>query len=65
MQDCVRTKAAYSVEAVRHVGIDEARRIVNKVFPQCYADMEPIGRRVRRNSEDPLLAYKEKHHYGY
>lgn len=64
-QDCVRTKAAYSVEAVRHVGIAEARNIVNKVFPQCYADMEPIGRRVRRNSDDPLLAYNEKHHYGY
>ncbi|KAF2353033.1 Peptidase M76 ATP23 [Trinorchestia longiramus] len=64
-QECVKTKAAYSVEAVKHVGIAEARRVVNKVFPHCYADLEPIGRRVRRNSVDEELAYKERRLYGY
>ncbi|KAA0192645.1 hypothetical protein HAZT_HAZT008399 [Hyalella azteca] len=64
-QECVKTKAAWSVESVRHVGIEEARRIVDKVFPQCYADLEPIGRRVRRNSGEEVLAYQEKRIYGY
>ena len=64
-KDCVKTKAAYSVVAVSKVSIEEARAIVDKVFPKCYADMEPIGRRVRRNSMDPELAFKEMGHYGY
>ena len=64
-QACVMTKAAYSVKAVHNVSIEEAMEVVQRVFPKCYADLEPIGRRVRRNSIDSELAYKEKHHYGY
>ena len=65
MQNCVKTKAAYSVDAVTKVGISEAYAIVEKVFPQCYNDLEPIGRRVKRNSMDYELAYKEARLYGY
>lgn len=61
----MKTKAAYSVKAVHNVSIEEARAVVEKVFPKCYPDLEPIGRRVRRNSADATLAHKEKHHYGY
>ena len=61
----MKTKAAWSVVAVTQMSIMEAREVVEKVFPNCYADMEPIGRRVRRKSIDASLAYKEMHHYGY
>lgn len=43
----------------------EAIAIVEKVFPKCYADLEPIGRRCRRGSADPERAYTESKYYGY
>ncbi|CAG9585266.1 unnamed protein product [Danaus chrysippus] len=64
-QDCVKTKALYSVLAVRQIGKAEAVDIIEKVFPKCYADMEPIGRRMRRNSEDMFRAYRDASYYGY
>lgn len=64
-QDCVKTKALYSVLAVRQIGKKEAVDIIEKVFPKCYADLEPIGRRIRRNSEDMTRAFKEAAYYGY
>ncbi|CAD0196889.1 unnamed protein product [Chrysodeixis includens] len=64
-QDCVKTKALYSVLAVRQIGKREAVDIIEKVFPKCYVDLEPIGRRIRRNSEDMLKAFKEAAYYGY
>lgn len=62
---CVKTKAAASVMAVRDVTEEEARRIVDRVFERCYADLEPIGRRVRRNSTDMVRAFNERSIYGY
>ncbi|XP_037071675.1 mitochondrial inner membrane protease ATP23 homolog [Pollicipes pollicipes] len=64
-QDCVKNKAACSLVAARGITKREAVRIVDLVFPKCYADLEPIGRRVRRNSEDIRRAYLERHKYGY
>ncbi|XP_034840100.1 mitochondrial inner membrane protease ATP23 homolog [Maniola hyperantus] len=64
-QDCVKTKALYSVLAVRQIGKMEAVDIIEKVFPKCYKDLEPIGRRIRRNSEDMDRAYREASYYGY
>lgn len=48
-----------SVLAVRNVTRDEAIAAVERVFPRCYADLEPIGRRIRRNSKDMHKAYME------
>lgn len=56
----------YSVLAVRRdIPKSKAIEVVEKVFPKCYADLEPIGRRIRRNSADPERAYAEAEHYGY
>lgn len=64
-QDCVKTKALYSVLAVRQIGKAEAVDIIEKVFPKCYADLEPIGRRIRRNSEDMTRVLRDAPYYGY
>lgn len=64
-QDCVKTKALKSVLAVRDITQDEAIDAIERVFPQCYADLEPIGRRIRRNSKDMHKAYMEGPMYGY
>lgn len=61
----MKTKALYSVLAVRQIGMKEAVEIIEKVFPKCYEDLEPIGRRIRRNSDDMLKAFKEAAYYGY
>lgn len=65
LQDCVKTKATYSVMAVRRVSKEEAAGVVERVFNRCYNDLEPIGRRIRRNSLDMHKAYKERFIYGY
>uniref|UniRef100_A0A034WLB2 Mitochondrial inner membrane protease ATP23 n=1 Tax=Bactrocera dorsalis TaxID=27457 RepID=A0A034WLB2_BACDO len=64
-QNCVKTKALQSVLAVRNVTKLEAIEAVERVFPKCYADLEPIGRRIRRNSPDQHRAYMEGPMYGY
>lgn len=50
---------------MRQIGKKEAVDIIEKVFPKCYEDLEPIGRRIRRNSDDMLRAFKEAAYYGY
>ncbi|KAK4320083.1 hypothetical protein Pmani_009024 [Petrolisthes manimaculis] len=64
-QDCVKTKAMYSVLSVRRVTKEEATGVVDRVFDRCYNDLEPIGRRMRRNSLDMHKAYRERFLYGY
>lgn len=61
----MKTKALASVLAVRNVTKDEAINAVERVFPKCYADLEPVGRRIRRNSPDQHKAYTEAPLYGY
>lgn len=54
-----------SVLAVRKVTSDEAIDAIERVFPKCYADLEPIGRRIRRGSTDMHRAFSEGPMYGY
>lgn len=63
--DCVKSKALSSVLAVRNVSKLEAVEAIERVFPKCYSDLEPIGRRLRRNSNDMYKAYEEGFYYGY
>ncbi|KAH8334380.1 hypothetical protein KR059_009289 [Drosophila kikkawai] len=65
IQNCVKTKALASVLAVRNISKEDAIAAVERVFPKCYADLEPIGRRIRRNSTDQQKAYMEGPMYGY
>lgn len=64
-QECVKSKAMYSVMAVRTVTEEAARAAVNRVFSRCYNDLEPIGRRIRRKSLDMEKAFMEAPLYGY
>lgn len=57
--------AKASIMAVRKVTEQEAKIAIEKVFPMCYNDLEPIGRRIRRNSLDISRAYMEAPLYGY
>jgi inner membrane protease ATP23 len=41
-----------------------AAEAVKRVFPKCYADLEPIGRRVM-NADDMRCADSEKYLFGY
>lgn len=54
-----------SVLAVRNISREAAVEAVERVFPKCYADLEPIGRRIRRNSLDQQKAFMEAPMYGY
>ncbi|XP_044751201.1 mitochondrial inner membrane protease ATP23 homolog [Coccinella septempunctata] len=64
-QYCVKNKALSSIMAVRDVTEEEAMKAINKVFTKCYNDLEPFGRRIRRNSEDIYKVYAEGIYYGY
>lgn len=64
-QVCVKNKALMSVLAVRDVTREEAINAVERVFPHCYSDLEPIGRRLKRNSDDMYKAQAEGYLYGY
>lgn len=65
-QICVKNKALASILAVReNVSKEEAIAAVQRVFSKCYSDLEPIGRRLRRGSEDMFKAYAEASYYGY
>ncbi|KAK4876565.1 hypothetical protein RN001_009071 [Aquatica leii] len=64
-QDCVKKKALQSIMAVRSIKKSDAIDAVDRVFPKCYNDLEPIGRRIRRNSPDMFKAYADGPYYGY
>lgn len=64
-QECVKRKAVTSIVAVRNVSLEEASQAVDRVFSKCYADLEPIGRRVKGGSGDSSRAYAEGFLYGY
>lgn len=52
--------------AVQPMTEEEARAVVDSVFPQCYADLEPIGRRIKAGKlSDVDRAYSEGFLYGY
>lgn len=65
-QICVKNKALASVLAVRsNISKLEAIDAIERVFSRCYNDLEPIGRRIRRNSVDMYKAYEEAPFFGY
>ncbi|XP_014477052.1 PREDICTED: mitochondrial inner membrane protease ATP23 homolog [Dinoponera quadriceps] len=64
-QNCVKSKAKLSVLAAHKVTPEEAEAAIERVFTKCYNDLEPIGRRIRRNSDDMTKAYAEAYLYGY
>jgi len=65
VQECVKSRAVDSVLAVRDVTKEEARAAVDEVFDKCYGDLEPVGRRIRRNSDHIRKAYGERKTMGY
>ncbi|CAG7819894.1 unnamed protein product [Allacma fusca] len=64
-QNCVRKRAVASVLAVRNASQEEAEAAVDSVFWKCYNDLEPIGRRIRRNSDNMYQAYRDRISLGY
>lgn len=64
-RDCVKRKAYESVKAVRSYSEKEVIDSIERVFDRCYNDLEPLGRRLRRNSDDALKAYAEAPYFGY
>ncbi|KOX81296.1 Mitochondrial inner membrane protease ATP23 like protein [Melipona quadrifasciata] len=64
-QNCVIDKAVRSVIAITNISKEEATEAVMQVFNKCYNDLEPIGRRLRRNSLDMEKAYYDGMYYGY
>lgn len=62
---CVKERAMQSVIAASLLSEDEAIRVIEKVFPFCYEDLEPIGRRLRHKTTDGDRAYYDGQHYGY
>jgi len=64
-QYCVKKRAFESVKAVMDVSDKEAWAAVEEVFDKGYADLEPIGRRIRRNSDHMERAYGDAASAGY
>lgn len=58
-------KAAQSMILSRNISFETAMESILKVFDKCYSDLEPIGRRVRRNSPDKHLALSEAVALGF
>ena len=61
---CVRGRAARSVAAVGGVGREVAGEAVAAVFEQCYADLEPVGRRCWGRAEQGRAEREEQWRRG-
>lgn len=63
---CVKKVAFHSVKAYSPETNDsEIWNIVDKVFPYCYNDLEPFGRRPLNGSIELKHSYRERYHLGY
>lgn len=62
-RECVRQKAALSLQTVRNISEKEAFDAVDTVFERCYNDLEPFGRRIH-SKEDCERAYRDRKFYG-
>jgi len=40
-------------------------QIIDKVFPGCYNDLEPFGRRPINDVRAIKQSYRERYYYGY
>lgn len=58
-ETCVKNKALMSILMVRDIDLQQAATIVDEVFDKCYNDLDPVGRRIRKNSRDAERAYEE------
>ena len=63
IKECVRQKAALSLQTVRNITEDEALKVVDSVFDRCYKDLEPFGRTIL-NKEDCERAYQDRKIFG-
>ena len=61
---CVRNTAVDFLVKTKFVERKVAETAVDQVFSKCYADLEPVGRRVRHFG-DMKQAEKEKYLFGY
>uniref|UniRef100_A0A147A4M9 Mitochondrial inner membrane protease ATP23 n=1 Tax=Fundulus heteroclitus TaxID=8078 RepID=A0A147A4M9_FUNHE len=57
-QECVRSRALRSIQAVRKISREEAQKIVDEVFPSCFNDHAPFGR-IPHGKKDAKFAYRE------
>lgn len=63
---CVKEVAIKSVKAYSpQTDISEVVDIVTKVFPKCYNDLEPFGRRPTYGRKETKHAYRERYLFGY
>lgn len=63
---CVKDAAFASVQAyVPEKSAKEVGQIIDRVFPFCYNDLEPLGRRATNPVNDRRQAYRERYFYGY
>lgn len=44
---------------------EEVWNIVDRVFPACYNDLEPFGRRPLNGPRELKQSYRERFYYGY
>ena len=64
-QFCVKDVAFQSVKAYSPETSDEETwKIIDRVFPGCYNDLEPFGRRPT-SPRDLKQSYRERYYYGY
>lgn len=54
-----------SVMAVKDISKAEVDAAMDRVFIKCYNDLEPLGRRLRRNSTDTHRIYRDRYLFGY
>lgn len=63
LQDCVKSRAVKSLQWLKGMPEKYAREVVNEVFPKCYNDLEPFGRRFQKPEAE--LIYATRRNYGY
>ena len=63
-KECVRRKAALSIQMIRNISELEAYRTVDFVFERCYKDLEPFGRRII-DYGDYERAYRDRKIFGF
>lgn len=65
-QYCVKDIAFKSVKAYSPETEDEKIwNIIDRVFPGCYNDLEPFGRRPTSGVNEFKQSYRERYYYGY
>lgn len=65
-QYCVKEVAFESVKAYSPETPDqEVWKIIDDIFPGCYNDLEPFGRRPLNGSQNFRHSYRERYLYGY